>query len=66
MILHSNWKQLHEDFSNSVKEYKVLQQHNDELRNMARNQAKNEQAMKNQFRVRNEPRSDHSSQIDES
>jgi predicted nucleic acid-binding Zn-ribbon protein len=66
VILHSNWKQLHEDFSNSVKEYKVLQQHNDELRNMARNQAKNEQAMKNQFRVRNEPRSDHSSQRDES
>ena len=66
VILHSNWKQLHEDFSNSVKEYKVLQQHNDELRNMARNQAKNEQAMKNQFRARNEPRSDHSSQRDES
>lgn len=39
IVLHTNWKQLHEDFSNSVKEYKILQHQNDELRQMARNQA---------------------------
>ena len=34
--LHTNWKKLHEEFTNSIKEQKLLQLQNEELRKATR------------------------------
>lgn len=36
--LQANWRKLHEDFTNSVKEQRVLQGQNEELKRVARDQ----------------------------